>query len=96
MKGQTDCARKCDRTLVYEFLAVARWLALVLLVTIGSAAVWLQYIHQQEINWLFLLICVSGGVILFWIGRCLLKSECLSMQQQGRCRRTTLRTFKTH
>ncbi len=94
MKNRIDCASKCSRTLVYEVLAVARWLALLLLVAIGSSAVWLQYSRQQEISWVFFLVCVTGGIILFWIGRCLLNSECLNMQQQGRCRRIVVRPIK--
>lgn len=66
----------CYESLTFQFIRIARWLALFLLVGIGVIGTYLKYERYHEINWMFLLVCVISGVLLFWMGRCLQKSNC--------------------
>jgi hypothetical protein len=82
---------RCEKSLTLEFISMARWVALLLLMGIGAMAVLLQYERHQEINWIFFSVCAFGGIVLFWIGGCLLRSECSTLKQKGRCvQQTTL------
>jgi hypothetical protein len=62
--------------LTYQFIQTAKWVALVLLFSIGLGMAFLQYLHKQPISWGFLAICIASGLLLFWIGRCLAHYEC--------------------
>ncbi len=84
MKGKSVWMQKCERSLVFQVIAVARWVALILLMGIGLTAIWLQYQNQQDIGWLFFVVCIMGGGVLFWMGTCLLKSECMAQQRAKR------------
>ncbi len=83
-------ANRCEDNLVFRFMQVARWVALALLWLIGSGSVFLQYLRQQELNWVFFAVCGLGGSMLFWIGRCLMNSECQAMKRAGRCPKNAL------
>lgn len=87
MINQPDCMGRCEKSLVFQFINTARWLALLLMITIASTTALLQYTRQQPVNWLFFTVCVVAGGILFWIGNCLIRSECASHKRTGRCRR---------
>lgn len=78
-------AIECQQSLVFYFMRTARWVALLLLVGIGSMDAVLQFQRQQNINWIFVSICILSGVILFWIGHCIMRSECASRRDCGTC-----------
>ena len=63
-------------SLTYQFMQKAKWVALLLLFSIGFGMAFLQYLHKQPISWGFLGICIASGLLLFWIGRCLTHYEC--------------------
>jgi hypothetical protein len=63
-------------SLIYQFMRTAKWVALLLLFSIGFGMAYLQYLHREPISWGFLGICIASGLLLFWIGRCLTHSEC--------------------
>ena len=62
MKGKSVWMQKCERSLVFQVIAVARWVALILLMGIGLTAIWLQYQNQQDIGWLFFVVCIMGVI----------------------------------
>lgn len=90
MNSRSGCMGRCEKSLTLQFISMARWVALLLLVGIGTMTVLLQYERHQEINWVFFSVCATGGIVLFWIGTCLMKSECSTLQQRGRCVRQSL------
>jgi hypothetical protein len=63
-------------SLTYQFMQTAKWVALLLLLSIGFGMAYLQHIHREPISWGFLGICIASGLLLFWIGRCLSHYEC--------------------
>jgi hypothetical protein len=75
----------CEKSLVFRFIRVARWVALGLLVGIGTLGAFLQYKNHQDINWAFFSICIICGIMLFWMGRCILKSECAARRRAVSC-----------
>lgn len=87
MNSKSRCweMNKCEKSLTFHFIKVARWVALFLLVGIGALGAYFQHEHGQEINWMFLGVCVACGVMLFWMGRCILKSECQYRMANSRC-----------
>lgn len=92
MKKQAKCISvktlDCEQSLVFRFMRVAKWLALALLLGIGSAGVFLQFQRHQDINWMFFAVCTLCGVVLFWIGHCIMKSECATQRRCGTCAKT--------
>jgi len=72
--------------LAFRFLRVAKWAALLLLVSLGSAEMILHYLRGGAVNWIFCLLCAVGGVILFGIGKSLEIHECEIKQRMKRCR----------
>lgn len=90
MNSKARCweMKKCEKSLAFRFIKVARWVALLLLVGIGTLGAFLQYRAGQDVNWMFLAVCVFCGIMLFWMGRCLLKSECQHRLANNRCGKT--------
>jgi protein-S-isoprenylcysteine O-methyltransferase Ste14 len=82
------CAKSnsCQKSLVFRFLQTARWVALLLLCGVGVGLTLLDFYHSASISWVFLGVCVFGGVMLFWVGRCLMQSECSTVKRTGACR----------
>lgn len=89
MKKQAKCvsaqAVECQQSVVFYFMRIARWVALLLLISIGSMAALLQFQHNQDINWVFVAVCTLCGIILFWIGHSIMKSECANRRRCGTC-----------
>lgn len=87
MNSKAKCweANKCEKSLTFRFIKVARWVALFLLVGIGALGSYFQQQRGQDINWMFLGVCVFCGIMLFWMGRCILKSECQHRLAGNRC-----------
>ncbi|EIJ33744.1 hypothetical protein [Thiothrix nivea] len=89
MKNQTKCIGSqtihCEQSLVFQFMRVAKWVALFLLTGIGAGSSYLQLQRNQEVNWVFFGICLACGVILFWIGHTIMKSECATKRRCGTC-----------
>lgn len=92
MKKSAKCvsakAVECQQSVVFYFMRIARWVALLLMVGIGSMGAALQFYHHQDINWMFVGICTLCGIILFWIGHCIMKSECATRSRCGTCNKT--------
>lgn len=63
-------------SLARHFMQTAKWVALLLLLSIGFGMAYLQHLHNQPISWGFVGICIASGLLLFWIGRCLTHYEC--------------------
>lgn len=82
----------CDQSLVFRFMRIAKWVALLLLLGIGFADIWLQLQRSQAINWLFFSLCSVGGIGLFWIGHCIMQSECAMQRRCGTCNRDNAST----
>ncbi len=88
MYSKSKCANTlCEKSLVFRFIRVARWVALLLLTGIGSLGAFLQYQRHQDINWMFFSVCIICGIMLFWMGRCIMKSECASRRRAAACNR---------
>ena len=89
MKRNTQCIHtqqiECQPSLVFHFMRVAKWIALSLLLGIGFMGALLQFQRHQEINWMFFSVCIVCGVILFWIGHCIMKSDCAIKRRCGTC-----------
>ncbi len=87
MHSKTRCweLNKCEKSLTFHFIKVARWVALLLLVGIGLLGVYSQYRMGQEVSWMFLSVCVFCGIMLFWLGHCMLSSECQYRMSNNRC-----------
>ena len=68
-------------SLINHFMQTAKWVSLLLLLSIGGAMAYSQYLHQQAINWGFVALCVAGGLLLFWIGHCLSHHDCAKKPQ---------------
>lgn len=89
MKKQAKCvsaqAVECQQSVVFYFMRIARWVALLLLVGIGSMAALLQFQRHQDISWLFVVVCALCGIILFWVGHSIMKSECATRHRCGTC-----------
>lgn len=94
MATRSSCKYKntCAHSLVARFMAVARWGALALLLGIGFADVILHLSRGDAVNWVFCGICVVSGVILFWMGQCLLESECGTRKKAGSCHALRMNT----
>lgn len=83
-KAKCTFVSSCEQALAYRFIRIARWVALALLVGIGLGGWWAGY-QRQDINWLFVGVCVSCGVLLFWMGSCILRSECQRQRSKASC-----------
>ncbi|WGZ93554.1 MAG: hypothetical protein QJT81_17405 [Candidatus Thiothrix putei] len=94
MKKQAQCinskALECEQSVVFYFMRVARWVAFLLLVGIGGMGALLQFQRHQDINWMFVSVCIVCGVGLFWIGHCIMKSECATRKRCGTCNKSTI------
>lgn len=93
MKKPTKCIHarnvECQQpSLVFYFMRTAKWVALSWLVGIGVMGVLLQFQRHQDVNWVFFSVCLLCGLILFWIGHCIMKSECASKRRHGTCNST--------
>ncbi|SEA80895.1 hypothetical protein SAMN05660964_02492 [Thiothrix caldifontis] len=93
MKKQAKCinskALECEQSVVFYFMRVARWVAFLLLVGIGVMGALLQFQRHQDINWMFVSVCIACGVGLFWVGHCIMKSECATRKRCGTCNKST-------
>lgn len=84
-----DKTASCEKSLVFRFIRIARWIALFLLLGIGVLGTSFQYERHHDIDWMFFTVCAVCGIMLFWMGRCILKSECNNKRGNGKCRRHT-------
>ncbi|HRJ51650.1 MAG TPA: hypothetical protein PLE99_02695 [Candidatus Thiothrix moscowensis] len=82
-KAKCWALHRCEKSLAFRFINIARWVALLLLVGIGVMGAYVQHQQGQDVSWVFVGVCVISGVMLFWMGRCLLKSECQHRQPVG-------------
>ncbi|UJS23460.1 hypothetical protein [Thiothrix winogradskyi] len=93
MKKSAKCisskAVECQPSVVFYFMRIARWVALLLLTGIGGMSAALQFQRHQDISWLFVSVCILCGIILFWIGHSIMKSECATRRRCGTCNKTT-------
>jgi hypothetical protein len=89
MNRQARCINtkqaECPLSVVFYFMRVAKWIALSLMVGIGISGALLQFQRHQSVNWMFVTVCLACGVILFWIGHCIMKSECRVKRRVGTC-----------
>lgn len=93
MKNQSKCISvktiQCEQSLVFRFMRTAKWVALSLMTGIGVSSAFLQMQRHQDINWMFFSICLLSGVILFWIGHCIMKGECITKRRCGSCNKVS-------
>ena len=80
-------ANSCQKSLTFHFMQAARWVALLLLCGVGIGLTVLEFYRHEDISWIFLAVCVASGLMLFWLGRCLMQTECTTMRRVGSCAR---------
>ena len=78
-------ANSCQKSLTFHFMQAARWVALLLLCSVGIGLTALEFFRHENISWVFLGVCVASGLMLFWLGQCLMQTECSTMKRAGSC-----------
>lgn len=93
MNNQAKCINlktiDCEQSLVFRFMRTAKWVALLLLIGIGTGSAYIQFQHQQNVNWIFFSVCMVCGIILFWVGHSIMISECVTKRRCGSCSKVT-------